>query len=53
MAILAAVLGVFLIGLIVWEGFETIILPRSVTRSLRVTRGFYRLLWQIGSVAFS
>ena len=45
MAILEAIVGLFLIGLIVWEGFETIILPRSVTRSLRVTRGFYRLLW--------
>ena len=43
----AAALGLFLIGLIVWEGFETIILPRSVTRSLRVTRGFYKLLWPI------
>jgi hypothetical protein len=46
-ALLAAFSGLFLIGLIVWEGFETIILPRSVTRSLRVTRGFYKLLWPI------
>ncbi|MGI4790539.1 MAG: potassium channel family protein [Janthinobacterium lividum] len=45
MAILAGIVGTFLIGLIVWEGFETIILPRSVTRALRITRGFYRLLW--------
>jgi len=45
MAIAAAVLGLFLVGLIVWEGFETIILPRTVTRSLRMTRGFYRVLW--------
>ena len=46
-SILAAILGAFLITLIVWEGFETIILPRSVTRSLRVTRGFYKLFWPI------
>ncbi len=45
--VLAALFGLFLIALIVWEGFETIILPRSVTRSLRVTRGFYKLLWPI------
>ncbi len=45
--LLAATGGLFLIGLIVWECFETIILPRSVTRSLRVTRGFYKLLWPI------
>ena len=49
MAILAALFGVFLIGLIVWEGFETIILPRSVVRPLRITRGFYRLLWPISA----
>lgn len=49
MAIIAALAGLFLIGLIVWEGFETIILPRSVTRALRVTRGFYRLLWPISA----
>ncbi len=45
--ITGVVFGLFLIGLIVWECFETIILPRSVTRSLRVTRGFYKMLWPI------
>ncbi len=51
-SLLAAFCGLFLIGLIVWECFETVILPRSVTRSLRVTRGFYKLLWPItGRVA--
>ena len=50
--LLAAFFGLFLIGLIVWECFETVILPRSVTRSLRVTRGYYKLLWPItGRVA--
>jgi len=49
MQILAAVFGLLLIGLIVWEGFETIILPRSVTRALRVTRGFYRVLWPVSA----
>ena len=45
--ILAASFGLFLLGLIIWEGFETIILPRTVTRPLRATRGFYRLLWSL------
>jgi hypothetical protein len=45
MAILAAVLGVFLILLILWEGFETIVLPRSVTRPIRLTRQFYQTCW--------
>ncbi len=49
MAILAALGGILLIGLVVWEGFETIILPRSVTRALRVTRGFYRVLWPVSA----
>ena len=45
MAIFAGLLGLFLVSLIIWEGFETIILPRSVTRHLRLTRGFYLVLW--------
>jgi len=42
---LLGLLGLFLVLLIIWEGFETIILPRSVTRQLRLTRGFYMALW--------
>ena len=45
MSILAALLGLFLVLLVIWEGFETIILPRSVTRQLRLTRGVYLALW--------
>ena len=42
---LVGLFGLFLVLLVVWEGFETIILPRSITRGFRLTRGFYRLLW--------
>jgi hypothetical protein len=35
--------------LILWEAFETLVLPRRVSRRLRVTRGYYRLLWGIWS----
>ena len=45
MTIFAGLLGLFLMILVIWEGFETIILPRSVTRQLRLTRGFYLALW--------
>ena len=31
MAVVAGVCGVVLIGVVLWEGFETIILPRRVT----------------------
>lgn len=47
--LLAALAGLFLILLIAWEGFETIILPRSVTRQLRITRLFYKLSWPISA----
>jgi len=30
---------------VLWEGFETIILPRRVTRRFRLTRLFYRYSW--------
>ena len=42
---LVGLFGLFLVLLVVWEGFETIILPRSITRGFRLTRGFYRALW--------
>lgn len=45
MAILATIFGIYLILLVFWEGFETIVLPRRVTRSFRLTRLIYRLTW--------
>ena len=32
--------------MVLWEGFESIILPRRVTRRFRLTRLFYRRTWQ-------
>src|SRR5678816_1173379 len=40
-----AFLGVLLILTILWDAFETIILPRRVTRRLRLTTLFYRSIW--------
>ena len=37
--------GVALILVVLWETFETIVLPRRVTRQLRLTRVFYRYTW--------
>ena len=45
MAIIASVCGIALIVVVLWEGFETIILPRRVTRRFRLTRLFYRNTW--------
>ncbi len=46
MAFMAAFLGVALIIVVLWEGFETIVLPRRVTRRFRLTRFFYRRTWR-------
>jgi ion channel len=48
-AILAAILGMALIGIILWDAFETIVLPRRVTRKVRLTRLFYRHVWRLWS----
>ncbi|HEY3307273.1 MAG TPA: potassium channel family protein [Desulfuromonadaceae bacterium] len=37
--------GFTLVVLVLWEGFETIVLPRRVTRRFRLTRLFYRSTW--------
>jgi ion channel len=49
MAIAAGILGLLLIGVIMWETFEVIVLPRRVTRRLRTTRLFYRVTWMAWS----
>src|SRR6266571_8780117 len=43
MRILAVIFGIVLIVLVVQDAFETIILPRRVTRRIRLARLFYRL----------
>jgi hypothetical protein len=41
--------GVFVIVLVLWESFETIVLPRRVARRLRLTRVFFRSVWRVWS----
>lgn len=45
MATVAIVAGITLVLLVLWEGFETVVLPRRVTRRFRLTRFFYRNSW--------
>jgi hypothetical protein len=41
-----AVIGGFaLVVVVLWETFETLVLPRRVTRQFRLTRFFYRCTW--------
>ena len=49
MRVLALIPGLTLILIILWDAFETIILPRRVTRRLRLTSLFYRTIWMICS----
>jgi len=39
------IIGVIVVAVVLWEVFETIILPRRVTRRVRVTRTLYLLTW--------
>jgi hypothetical protein len=49
MRLLAVIPGLGLILIILWDAFETIILPRRVTRRLRLTGVFYQTMWLICS----
>jgi hypothetical protein len=42
---LAAIAGILIVLLILLDAFETIVLPRRVTRSFRLTAWFYRNTW--------
>jgi hypothetical protein len=45
MKLLIAIAGLFILLATLWEAFETIILPRRVTRPIRLVRMFYRVTW--------
>jgi hypothetical protein len=49
MKILSVLPGMALILVVFWETFETIVLPRRVTRRVRLTRLFYRSTWRFWS----
>ncbi len=46
MHVLFGIVGAFLVAVVLWETFETIILPRRVVRRVRLTRLLYLLTWQ-------
>ena len=43
--ILPAIFGVLIIASVLWEAFETVVLPRRVARRFRITRFVYRGMW--------
>ena len=46
MSLLAGIAGGILVAIVLWDAFETIVLPRRVTRRVRLTRFFYRATWR-------
>src|SRR3989441_8449142 len=42
----AGVVGVVVIAVILWDTFETVVLPRRVARRLRPARLLFRTLWR-------
>jgi len=46
MTIAAAIVGFLLVIVVLGESFETIVLPRRVTRQFRLTRLYYRFSWR-------
>jgi hypothetical protein len=44
-ATLMVIPGLILILAVLWDGFETIVLPRRVTRRVRLARIFFRATW--------
>lgn len=51
MSVLWVILGLMLILIILGDAFETIVLPRRVTRRIRLVRLFYRTTWSAWSSA--
>jgi len=49
MRTLSLILGVLLLLIILWDGFEVIILPRRVARRLRLSRIYYLSAWTVWS----
>jgi hypothetical protein len=47
MRIIVGMAGLLLMLVTLWETFESIILPRRVTRRFRVTRLFYQVSWAV------
>ena len=45
--ILFGAVGVALVLVIVWDAFETILVPRRIGRRVRLTRYFYWTTWRL------
>jgi len=44
---LLILLGLAIVLIVLWDAFETIVLPRTVSRRLRVARVYFRMTWRL------
>jgi len=44
--VISLLVGVALIAIVLWDAFETVVLPRTVSRRLRLTRIYIRATWR-------
>ena len=49
MHLLILLLSAFLMATVLWDAFETVVLPRTVSRRLRLTRVYFRFTWRLWS----
>src|SRR5215471_2621779 len=47
MHLVVTVVGILLIAIVLWEAFETLVLPRRVSRRVRLTRFYFRFSWNV------
>ena len=47
MRVLVGFLGAALLLTVLWDAFETVVLPRHVSRSYRLARLFFRFMWRL------
>lgn len=45
MRVVSGLIGAILLAVVLWDAFETIILPRRVSGRIRITKLFYRTSW--------
>ncbi|MDT7543186.1 MAG: hypothetical protein QOE33_3090 [Acidobacteriota bacterium] len=45
-SVFIVVASLVLVLVVLWDAFETIVLPRRVTRRLRITSAYYRVTWR-------
>jgi len=50
MSLILIPIGLFLIGVALYDGFESMVLPRRITRALRPARIYYRVAWNVWAV---